>query len=106
VSRHFEAVRYGQGVTSVISDVEGPLPVSDAVIDDIRERVEGGFYGCANLDVGERVLVGSGAFKGVTAIFHAYASGRERVRLLMELMNRSVLVECDVSAVERVFAAT
>ena len=73
----------------------------DAVIDDIRGRVEGGFYSCANLETGERVMVESGAFKGVSGIFRAYASGRERVRVLMELMNRSVLVECDLSEVRK-----
>jgi transcriptional antiterminator RfaH len=101
VDRDFEAVRYGQGIASVVRDMAGPLPVPDAVIEEIRRRVEDGFYSRAQLEAGEGVMVESGAFRGVTGIFHAYASGRERVRVLMELMNRSVVVECDVTEVRK-----
>jgi len=101
LNRHFGAVRYGQGIANVVRDMEGPLPVPDTVIEEIRRRVDDGFYSCAQLETGEGVMVESGAFRGVTGIFRAYASGRERVRVLMELMNRSVVVECDVTEVRK-----
>jgi transcriptional antiterminator RfaH len=100
VGRDFETVRYGRGIVSVVSDMEGPLPVADAVIDDIRQNLESGGYSQV-LVAGEKVQVGSGAFEGLTGIFHAYASGQERVRILMDLMNRPVMVELPVSEVEK-----
>jgi transcriptional antiterminator RfaH len=97
----YEVVRYGHGVVNLVSDVQGPLPVLDEVIEEIQSRLEHGFYQCTNLKNGDRIIVQAGVFKGVTGIFQTYTARQERVRILMELMKRPVIVEVNVGEIEK-----
>lgn len=82
-----------------------PAPVDDTLVNGIRDRVDaisktGGewFYG---LKQGDEVYIKSGPFAGYHAIFDVGLPGKERVRVLMQLLSsRSVPVELSATQVK------
>ncbi len=81
-----------------------PAPVEDELVNGIRTRVDaiaqaGGelFYG---LKPGDEVYIKSGPFAGYHAIFDAGLPGKERVRVLLQLLSdRSIPVELSASQI-------
>jgi transcriptional antiterminator RfaH len=83
-----------------------PAYVPDALINAIRKRVdeinEAGGELFDGLKRGEPVRVHEGPFAGYEAIFDERVSGKERVRVLLKLIDdREMLVELDAGMIER-----
>ncbi len=75
-----------------------PSPVNDYLVQSIRSRVaeiwEAGGMVFDGLKKGDRVIVEEGAFEGYQGIFDARLPGRERVRILLQMISdRHVPVE-------------
>lgn len=93
------------GGLGLVSFGGSPAPVDDALVNGIRDRVNaitlaGGelFYG---LKQGDEVYIRSGPFAGYRAIFDAGLPGKERVRVLLQLLSeRSVPVELSAGQVK------
>jgi transcription antitermination factor NusG len=80
-----------------------PAPVPETLIAAIRRRVdEVNAAGCETQPVfehGETVSIHDGPFAGFTAIFDCSISGRERVKVLIEILSKRFLpVELDPSS--------
>lgn len=97
------AVIYCRGVTRVVGAKERPLPIEDAIIGSIRERMDD--HGCVLLDApalvaGDTVQVFSGPFGGWHGVFERDLSDGQRVVILLETLQHSRLV-VDRDVVER-----
>ena len=84
-----------------------PAPIPDNLIYELKQRIQeiadaGGeiFDG---LQPGDKVRIHEGPFSGYEAIFDARLDGKERVRVLLQLINdqREVPVELDVSQIKK-----
>lgn len=82
-------VRNTRGVCTIVRFGGEPARVPDAVIDQIRSRMDGdcGFVRLTPpaLEPGAKVRIHEGPFSGLDAIFTA-AHGEDRVRLLLSML--------------------
>ena len=89
------AVSYSRGVLRVVSGSDGPWPVDDAIIADIRERI--GPEGCVELSerafrVGDSVRITVGPLSGWDGIFDRELSDTQRVVILIETLQHGRVV--------------
>ncbi len=101
-----QRVNWTPGVRRLLCAGDTPVPVPDEAIDLIQRRVgprgrltpkpEGGF------PAGSRVAVRHGPFAGLLGVVEKPMSGRGRVRVLLELLQRQMAVEIDAVDLDRV----
>lgn len=83
-------VQYAQGVSSILKFGERLATIPQATIDELRlqfndhEMVEIP----QTPEVGSKVKIAEGAFKGQTAVVREVLPGKERVRLLLDFLGR------------------
>lgn len=85
-----------------------PAPVPDHLVQAIRRRVEeinvNRRAQHADLRPGEVVIIQEGPFQGYEAIFDARLPGRDRVRVLLKLLQgRQLMLESKVQVLQRKF---
>jgi transcriptional antiterminator RfaH len=90
------AARWTIGVIKILMDGERPARVPDGIIEAIRKQEVGGFVKLPNRNNGkrrgEKVKIIRGSFQGHLAIYDGM-SGKERERVLLELLGQMVPVE-------------
>ena len=89
------------GISHLVTTGDRPLPVPDAVIDDLRGREDkDGFVRLENRSYspGDKVRVVAGAFAETFALFEGL-SDRERVSILLDLLGRQVRVVLGVDLI-------
>ncbi|MGD0949273.1 MAG: transcription termination/antitermination NusG family protein [Candidatus Binatia bacterium] len=95
VAEQFIQIMRSPGVKTFVTFGAAPVPLDDSIIDFLRGR-EGpdGLIRC-NQGVRENseVRIVHGPFRGLTAIVEERLPARERIRVLMELMQRATRVE-------------
>jgi transcriptional antiterminator RfaH len=93
------AVRHSHNVIRIVNFGEQMIPVSDAVIDLIREEMEGQEVKVvdAGMQVGDTVEFTEGPMRGLKGIVNSIHDGQERVKILMEFLGRESLVEVNPS---------
>jgi len=92
---HYYKVKWTRGVNKILGGGNEPVPVSERVIDLIKERagkddlvkLEG------ELKEGDGVQVTSGPLKHLRGIFQKMMSGRGRVKILLSLIGVDVPVQ-------------
>jgi transcriptional antiterminator RfaH len=98
----WRAIRSTRGVIDLVRNGIDPVPVSEAIIDEIRRRRdEHGFVVLArhiNLKRGSRIRIDTGPFADHEAIFECQRDD-ERVVALLSLLGRQVVVELPIRAV-------
>jgi transcriptional antiterminator RfaH len=91
-------LRWTPGLRSIVSMGGRPVPVSDAVVQEIRRRLTT----MAQVEPEDRfrqgdvVRVMRGPFEGLDAVFDRRLSAEGRVRVFLEWMSRQVAAELDV----------
>lgn len=82
------------GVKTFVSFGGFPVPLADDTIDTLRRR-EGpdGLVRCDAIDDPREVEVIDGPFRGLTAVVEQRCAPRDRVRVLMHLLQRQASVE-------------
>jgi len=92
---HFYKVKYTRGVNKILGNGDGPIPVSEKVVETIREKM--GKDNIIKLDEewkqGDLVQVTSGPFKELTGVFQKKMSDQGRVRVLLSLIGVDVPVQ-------------
>ena len=87
------------GVVRLVGFGEQPVPLADAEVEGLREALAGGL--CAEphrfLKTGQRVRIVSGPLAGREGILKRW-KGDMRVLLSIELIQRSILIDVDASA--------
>jgi transcriptional antiterminator RfaH len=91
------------GVRAVLGAGERPLPVPDDVIWSIQERVARlGFIRVRSpFAPGTPIRILDGPLAGLGGLFQRPVSRDGRVRVLLDILNRSVPIEIDALALER-----
>ena len=97
-----DAVRYTSGVKHVVQ-FGGRWPtVPDTDIAELRVRM--GESDCLeqapDMRPGEEINIVLGPFAGLTAVVQRYLPGKQRVRVLMELLGRSSAVDLSIDLVK------
>ena len=79
------------GAAGLVSFGGHPAYVHDSLINIIRKRVDdinaSGGESTARIHPGEEVTINSGPFSGYKAIFDCHLSGKERVHVLIKMLN-------------------
>ena len=93
----YESVKCSRGVLRVVSSGKFPIPVHDAVVQEIRDRIEkDGLIRLRpqSLAPGTRVSIQDGPFEGLMGSVERELDGGKRVLILLEtLMHARVLIE-------------
>jgi len=87
----FQLVKYTRGVKRVVGNEEGPIPISENVIQAIRAREVEGFielfkYG-EDPDIGDEVEIMEGPMKGLRGLFQRDMTEKERVVILLNYVS-------------------
>ena len=101
------ALQYLPGVRRLVFCGDQPAPVPQAAIDRIRLRLkelEKGITDGAGepLAPGDRVLITSGPLAGLEAVFDRRLSSEERVRVLINFLQRGMHVDIEREAVRKI----
>jgi transcriptional antiterminator RfaH len=98
-------IRSTFGVSSLVRFGAQPTPVPDALVDHLRAGAdEQGIIGNLvppDLEAGQRVRIIEGLLEGYEGIIEA-KDGQERVRLLLDLVNRHAVATLNAHQVTRV----
>ncbi len=98
-SDNWYPVRSTRGVARMVTFGSDPLPVADALIEAIRERIAQRQVEPA-FKPGDAVELIDGPFAGLNAVFAAERD-EERVVLLIELLHRQLRVTAPVTSIRR-----
>lgn len=98
------AARSAPGVAYFLGCGDGaPSPLPDDLIEAIRQRADQQPIKQRVIPFrqGESVLIKDGPFAGIEAVFDGCLTGRGRVRVLLEIVQRVVPVDLDVHQLEK-----
>ena len=99
--------RSAPGIAYFLGGEDAPTHVPDELIEEIRRRAE-----ASNLaqqpafELGQTVVIRRGPFSGLEAIFDGRQSGRGRVRVLLELVQRLVPVVLGIEEIDSLESGT
>jgi transcriptional antiterminator RfaH len=94
----FESIKWTPGLRTVVSFGGSPASIPDALIQYIQERLaERASRKDGPFRPGQKVRFVRGPFRGIEAVFDSSLSGRDRVRVLLDVVSRAQLsVEADI----------
>ena len=100
-SREFKAVHYAHGVRGVVAFGGSPAEVPVDLLRNIEAGMRDGFVVLQPppLQVGDRIEITAGPFKGYTGILAAHRSGAERVAVLLDTLKFNANAIVDRAAV-------
>ncbi len=101
---HYYKVKYTRGVNKILGTGEGPTPISEKVIETIKERMGSDRLIVLEDDLreGDVVQVTSGPFKDLVGIFQRKMSAKGRVRILLSLIGVDVPVQISKWQIKKV----
>jgi len=87
----FKLVKYTRGVKRIVGNDEGPIPMEETIIRELRAREIDGYielskHGIAP-EVGDEIEVAEGPLKGLRGIFTKDLSGQDRVVILLNYIS-------------------
>ena len=87
----YHMVQYTRGVKKVIGSRDGPIPINEEVIQNIKAREVNGFielnkYG-EEPEIGDEIQVVEGPLKGLKGIFKSELTHKERVLILLNYVS-------------------
>jgi transcriptional antiterminator RfaH len=103
LSDNWHPIRSTRGVIQLVRFREYPIALPDGMIDVIRQRLAGNKSCRDCLEAGDRVRITEGPFADVEAIFVS-SDGRERVALLLNVLQREHRLSFPIASVRKVAA--
>jgi transcription antitermination factor NusG len=87
----YQMVKYTRGVKKIVGNPEGPIPLQEEVIRELRAREKDGHieldkYG-QEPGIGDEIEVAEGPLKGLKGIFKKELDERERVMILLNYVS-------------------
>ena len=103
LEKNYPLVRWARGVKGVLGFGGYPVPVSEEVIELIKERTDedGILKKTYDLKPNDVVRIKSGPLKELIGIFDRWVSDSERVRILLNLIGYQPAVELHYSMIEK-----
>ena len=92
-------LRSTRGVLRIVGFASKPAPISDAVIQHIKESLDS-VAEQGGIKPGQAVQLSEGPFEGINAIFQAY-DGEERAIVLVNFMQKQQSIRVPVSAIKK-----
>jgi transcription antitermination factor NusG len=87
----YKLVKYTRGVKRIVGNDQGPIPLDEQVIREIRAREVDGFVELLKHgeepSLGDEIEVVEGPLKGLRGIFKKDLSGRDRVLILLNYVS-------------------
>lgn len=85
-------VRFTRGVSRILGDINGPLPLADVIAETLKERTRDGSILEQDLlfREGDSVIVKRGLLKDLIGIIEKNVSDQGRVKVLFKWLNSSV----------------
>ncbi len=104
LEQDYSLVRWGRGVNKILGFGGYPTPVSEEVIEIIRNRVDrsGVVRKTVHFKPNDWVRIKTGPLKDLVGIFDRWVSDSERVRILMNLIGYQPAIEIHCSMLEKV----
>lgn len=96
---NWSPIRSTRGVGCLVAFNGRPMPIEDALIDEIRQRMGRTLHG-EPFRAGDAVRMVSGVLTGLDGVFQSY-DGEERVVILLKLMQSSKAIVLPVDAIEK-----
>ncbi len=104
LDQNYPLVRWAKGVKKVLGFGEYPTPVSEEVVEIIKERTDA--QGIVRLkyhfQTNDLIRIKTGPLKDLLGIFERWISDTERVRILLNLLGYQPVVEMHYSMIEKV----
>jgi transcriptional antiterminator RfaH len=104
LDQNYPLVRWAKGVKKVLGFGGYPTPISDEVVEIIRERTDAN--GIVRLkhhfQTNDVIRIKTGPLKDLLGVFERWISDSERVRILLNLMGYQPVVEIHYSMIEKV----
>jgi transcription antitermination factor NusG len=104
LDQNYPLVRWAKGVKKVLGFGEYPTPISEEVVEIIKERTDS--HGIVRLkyhfQTNDLIRIKTGPLKDLLGIFERWISDSERVRILLNLMGYQPVVEMHYSMIEKV----
>jgi transcription elongation factor/antiterminator RfaH len=104
LERDYNLVRWSRGVKKILGFGGRPAPVAEAVIEMIRQRADqdGIVRRTGHFEPNDHIRIKSGPLKELSGIFERWLPGRERVRILLNLIGYQPVIEIHYSMLEKV----
>jgi transcription antitermination factor NusG len=104
----YKLVKYTRGVKTILGNDNGPIPLGEAFITEIRSREVEGFielqkYGMEP-DLGDEIEVATGPFKGLRGVFRKGLSDQDRVLILLNCVSYQGQLVIEKSKVKKVLS--
>lgn len=93
----FRLVKYTRGIKTIVNFNGRIIPLSDNLIEFIRNNLENGIATIQKREFqkGEKVIIQEGPFKGFSGIFEKELDGKERVAILLDGVDYCARMEID-----------
>jgi transcriptional antiterminator RfaH len=99
----YTLVKWAKGVKKIIGNGEGPIPIAENVINEIKNRSDG--KGIVNLKrqfaPNEPIRIKFGPFKNFLGIFEGWVPEKERVCILLNLIGFQPRIDLPFSMIEK-----
>jgi transcription antitermination factor NusG len=87
----YKLVKYTRGVKRIIGNEEGPIPIPEEIIQQIRKREVDGYvelekYGGIP-EIGDEIEIMEGPMKGLRGVFRKELTDKERVVILLSYVS-------------------
>jgi transcriptional antiterminator RfaH len=104
VEQDYPLVRWARGVKKILSFGGYPTPISETVVELIKRRTDANGIVRKSLSLfpNDPVRIDVGPLKDLVGIFERWASDRERVRVLLNVIGYQPTVELHFSMIEKV----
>jgi len=104
LEQNYPLVRWGKGVKKVLGFGGYPTPISEEVVETIKERTDtqGVVRNRQHFRPNDVVRIKAGPLRDLLGIFERWVSDNERVRILLNLIGYQPAVEVHYSIIEKV----
>lgn len=104
LAQNYPLVRWAKGVKKVLGFGKYPTPISEEVVEIIRERTDtqGVVRLKCHFQANDVIRIKTGPLKDLLGIFERWMPDGDRVRILLNLMGYQPVVEMHYSMIEKV----